>query len=581
MCARRIERSLIIVATFAVTGACSPPSDIESDAPEPPSSRVAPALSKDTPEEKSPSPESEAAPIVPPAKAGDTSLTLPIELVDANEFADGGTTYAYLKDANGNELVLCVSQGAFPSTIPGLTLFLGGPFPTHASARLPHSQQEARSAIAALEFAIRGTMPPQWNEKLQKGGVSFAEVFSDYERQNQNGPHSEDYWRRAFAFHAWRLVQDQSEFAVYNPEKSLEPEWYAEFAKEKQQRLADIERQKQADQRFEACYPAEARPLLILENRAGEIQASPGGSGYSQDADLARQGTKLAKAVGDPVRLAEASCKALGTLHESWTISTPRELIAMEAARRVSAAEFVEALPKLQGDDTAMLGAARMFYYLEYWKALSRAEWEQWAPPITAALMNHGDDANKQAAIRTLGRSEYAGAITLLRRIARGEIGVEPDLAEQRDEEPGLRASAYLALAMKGDEAVRKDIKDALAEAAVKQNVVALQVALGLLGDRSYPTEESFELESYTIGLAALRAIEQFEGRHGMDVLMSAGLDHPYAGVANEAMLTAQRLTGEQWVPTGTRSQARNFKDEAKAWWENNGETFRTEHAEE
>ncbi len=383
------------------------------------------------------------------------------------EINDGGTTYVHLQDAKGKDLLVCVSD-SLDSTIPSGTVFLGGRYPTDAAARLPRSQPEARAAVATLEAAIRDTFPSELKEKLKQPEASFAQVYLDAYSLNHSNPESKEDWWRVFAFQAWLLVSEQSKFDIYNPEKSLEPDWYADFEQQREEHLERIQRQRAADERFAACYPEEARPLLTIE---------------SGESDFDQHGRRLAAAVGDPVRLAEISSRAFGTLQNSWSYVTARDRIAIQAARRVSAEEFIEALHQLQDDDTALLGAARMFYDLHYWQALSREEWEQWAPPITEALMQHGDSDNIRVAVRMLGRTEFAGATLLLRRIARGEFGDEEEVRREWDDEPGINEAAYLALATKGDQGVRAEIEAALSKATVKQNVDALQEALDLLGD--------------------------------------------------------------------------------------------------
>lgn len=197
-----ISRSLLLLAVLLVAGACRSSRDSE------------------------------------PGVSTYTTLTPPIKLVDAMEINDGGTAYVQLRDANGKELVLCVKH-SFDEMVPDGTLFLGGKYRTDAMARLPRSNQEAIAAVAALENAIRGTMPAELNEKIDEGDKPFAEVFMDAYNLDQYRAETIDDLRRVWAFIAWTMVRNRSEFDIYNPEKSIEPDWYAAFEKEKQEHLAN------------------------------------------------------------------------------------------------------------------------------------------------------------------------------------------------------------------------------------------------------------------------------------------------------------------------------------------------------
>ena len=124
------------------------------------------------------------------------------------------------------------------------------------------------------------------------------------------------------------------------------------------------------------------------------------------------------------------------------------------------------------------------------------------------------------------------------------------------------------------DHSVRDEIVSALEQATERRNRAALEVSLALLGDPAYITRQNLELKSMSVPVAMLRAIERFEGKHGMDLLMTVGLDHSYAAVADEALLTAQRIAGETWIPEGSRFRPTKYADEARAWWEHNRDQF-------
>jgi len=188
---------------------------------------------------------------------------------------------------------------------------------------------------------------------------------------------------------------------------------------------------------------------------------------------------------------------------------------------------------------------------------------------------------NKDTVLRALGWEEDPRVGPFLRRVAEGKVGRELDRSRGRrsESEPGIRASAWLALARRGED-VRADAKGLLAAGAVEfaEDRAALEICLALLGDSGFIKAEHFKIESYTIGLAALEAIEKFEGREGMDVLVDAGMAHPWAAVSEEAVLVFQRLTGQEWFKDRENERPSWYEKDAKAWWKANREKFLEEH---
>ncbi|MDC0936253.1 hypothetical protein OAS39_08185 [Pirellulales bacterium] len=286
-----------------------------------------------------------------------------------------------------------------------------------------------------------------------------------------------------------------------------------------------------------------------------------------------------ANRVGDPKILAVATCRALGILRDSWNSSTTRDQIAIQAMLTVSADDFANALPELADDQSGLLGAGRFFFYFDCGSKFNASAWEEWALPITRALLDHGVDDNKSMVVLWLSFSRHAKAGDIVRRIARGEFGVEPDPKEQWGDEPGIKATAYLGLATRGDNSVREDIEQALSGESTKPDRAAMELALATLGSPEYLRKEHFELDSHIIGMGALRAIERFDGHHGMDMSMAAGLEHNYAAISNEAIVAAQRITGQKWIPEGSRFQPRKYADDAQAWWVENGQAFKAERS--
>jgi hypothetical protein len=318
------------------------------------------------------------------------------------------------------------------------------------------------------------------------------------------------------------------------------------------------------DAHFKSFFPEKARQYFEFPPDADE---------FASDENTNKQADLVTDAVGDPVELAVAVCKALGLIDNIWRVTTnDRDRIALEAVESVSPEDFAKALDQISDDKSALLGAARVFFELEFSSKMSDADLEKWTVPIAEVVFNSREDSNKMDVLEYFSRGKDPKDAELLRRVARGETGMPIDRSRQWGQDPDLREAAYMCLAGRGDTSVKEEIVALLSKATLPQNRAALEVALASLGDPNYVKKEHFELQSSNIGLEAVNAIEKFQGKHGMDLLMSMALE---SSAGNEALLAAQRLTGQTWLPPGSNHQPRNFREEAQAWWKEHGEEFK------
>jgi hypothetical protein len=276
------------------------------------------------------------------------------------------------------------------------------------------------------------------------------------------------------------------------------------------------------------------------------------------------------------VTLAVSSCQALGTRRDSWSVTESKDRIAIYAVQTVAGDDFVTAMERCADDQTAMLGAARIYFALGYGKVLTEEQQTKWGVRLAEAVLRSELDDDKARVLGYLARFENANVSSLLWRVAAGEVGKEINPSEDR-REPSLQATALLQLARRRDPAAKERVERRLKEAE-GQDRIAYEVALALLGDANYIRNDNFATESHAVALAAIRAIEQFKGSHGMDVLIEAGLEHPWAAVRNEALLAVQRITGEIWHKEGDQLQEGAYADEATAWWKENRTEFLSKH---
>jgi hypothetical protein len=95
------------------------------------------------------------------------------------------------------------------------------------------------------------------------------------------------------------------------------PRWLADHGFDALQKAREAEAAKQGEardrrQRFLDCYPKAARALFNME------------SSFPDKKKEAEQGKKIARVIGDPVDVAVATCRALGTMDANAASGTAR-----------------------------------------------------------------------------------------------------------------------------------------------------------------------------------------------------------------------------------------------------------------
>ena len=350
---------------------------------------------------------------------------------------------------------------------------------------------------------------------------------------------------------------------------------YPDLSAAREARLAEERAEQQEMERFVGCFPEAARP--ILTDRSGPNDAFVAYSGETMtppDASDQTAGERLAAAVGDGRTLAVASFRALGGRPSTWSSAEPEVRKVLAAVRAADPAEFLAATQDVAGDRVALLGAARVFFREGAAERVAEPDRDRLAALLGQVALTDGVHDNKPLTLRRLATLNGPAARALLRDVAAGRAGREIDRAAQPTEEPGVRAGAALALARAGDREIAGELARLAKTAPAAPDVAAAEVGLALLGDPEALKQEHFELASGVIGFAALDAIERFKGAHGLDVLVAGALDHPWAAVSNEAVLTFQRVTGQDFTARRPGAQERYCAPEVRAWWAANGATF-------
>lgn len=367
------------------------------------------------------------------------------------------------------------------------------------------------------------------------------------------------------------------EDSLFTPQAATKwREWFTKngitvFQKMHDEKVAENQRGKQELNSFLAEFPESVRRLFTVSDNGWVTFTS--GPGKSREPSPSAR--KVAEAFPDKTTLALAICRALGGLNEtggaSWSSSSTKEQLALETARLIEPADFEKAVEKSPGDIHAQLGAARLFFFEDFDEKLPRAQAEKFAPQLAMVTFQYDRCRNRDMAARGLGRFSNAETMAVWRKASREEIK-PPEDAREGDEEPSLPATACIYLARHGDATAREAISALSAQKLSKPDAAALAIARTYLGEKGAIKPEYFEIESYTIGLGALGALEKLGGRDAVDLVITHGTEHSWGRVRDEAVLTAERMTGKKWAED--ENSADTHVEEVKTWWKTEREKF-------
>lgn len=345
------------------------------------------------------------------------------------------------------------------------------------------------------------------------------------------------------------------------------PQWFKtngfpalQAAREAQ--LVEAEQRANAIERFVAPFPEKARPLFTQP-----FSSLPGDNSENIDERLGRE---IIEIVSDENTIAVAVCRAFGTLENhnaDWTSTTEKERRAIIAMKIVSGEQFLNTLERLKDNHRGLLGAARFFFREDYLSKIPNEARAIWAARLLKVTLTDGSDDNKSYALRRMTEVDDPAIRVLLREVMRGKIGSEFEFKPTWNAEPGIRAGAAISLATLDDKSSEKEIRELLTVLKQPQQIAALEVSLALLGDPTYIKAEHFKFGSYSIGMGGITAIKRQNGAYGLDVLVHAGLRHPWGKVNQEAENACERITGRKFGRV-------NRRQAIETWWEKEGAGF-------
>jgi len=146
----------------------------------------------------------------------------------------------------------------------------------------------------------------------------------------------------------------------------VESHYYDAFAPIRQ-RLAVEKAEADEHAAIVKCYPKHATKFFE-RMRGDEDQDDEDRNDADDHHRLLDKPSQLAKAVGDPVALAVATCRAVGAFHAKSPWKNGDPWLVVEACRNIDDADFLKALGKIRGDRQAELGAARLCFEEETYR---------------------------------------------------------------------------------------------------------------------------------------------------------------------------------------------------------------------
>jgi hypothetical protein len=288
--------------------------------------------------------------------------------------------------------------------------------------------------------------------------------------------------------------------------------------------------------------------------------------------DHAVAARRFLEACGKPYEAGLAICRALGTLRDSpdgaWAFtSLPEQLVipAFGLIDKDTQASIFAAALKERGAD---LGAAQLFFHGKFHRDLSQVARESLAPKMLRAVVERDRTDNASRAVEALNEIASVSVNEVLREISAGKVKFT-STEQPIDENSGLRYSAVLSLARRGDPAA-PGLIESLSKTTNPSDLAALAIARCFLGERGSIRAEHFQVDSLPLGYALLAALERQGDKEALDLLITAGFESSWALVSCEAVLVVQRITGKIWYPSDSNYQERWYCKDIRAWWQSN-----------
>ncbi|MCB1091382.1 MAG: hypothetical protein KDL87_07620 [Verrucomicrobiae bacterium] len=370
-------------------------------------------------------------------------------------------------------------------------------------------------------------------------------------------------------------------------------EWFQKngeprFENMHQEEVREQERERETHEKFLSCFPAAAQKVFS-ENLDERWVA------FSSSSDLGKEPRKPSKYAQellaffpDRRKAALAIARSFGVLSEagpsegSWSMSSIREALVLDAARAINAEEFLFLVE--QGDQLAHLGAARLFFFEDFADLLPSDQRGAIAARLCEAVLKGDHAYNSDIAVSSLTSYDCPETTKLLTRLAFGELAAATE-SSNRERDPQARVAAALILARQKPPTMPA-IVDSLSRLPNLSEVdrEALKISRALCGEKGLLPKELFELDSF-VSYDALRALEEQGDKAALATIIEGAVSHDWAGVREEGIFAVERMTGRRWYQSQEEmtAEVRGMEDyqrslhyakQVTAWWEDNRDSF-------
>lgn len=360
-------------------------------------------------------------------------------------------------------------------------------------------------------------------------------------------------------------------------------EWFsaqgeARFEKMHQAALAEAKREQAIDDRFVRSFRPAAMEIFAAAGQDGWNAFSPEESSKTNRDELSPPAKRLIALYPDTGELATALARALGSLtmmgaqEGSWSVSSSREQLVIECAKSLKANAFREVLGSK--DAEVLAGAARLFFFEGLAGLVPEDQRAQYAGKLARVVLQHDKCRNADMAVRALGSFSCPETIALLEELASEAIQTE-DMRSDYKDEPSPRSAACLLLAKLGSKKVGELSKLVeQAGSADKIDQAALRIARSFSGEHGILDSSIFEIDSSTVGFGALAALEREGDKAALDAIIMGGTRHSWAAIREEAVLTAERMTGRTWFQNEENERAEWHGKDIREWWKKSRDSY-------
>ena len=297
------------------------------------------------------------------------------------------------------------------------------------------------------------------------------------------------------------------------------------------------------EQEAKATTDAARKFLQAFSPAAQRVFAAADSVTYT-GSQVRRVSSPLSRVYPNKEELVSAAFRGLAETPGRWLEDDWPAAAVQTALLEVDPQLVLTVLQRLPEDDAGRRGAARFLFRHKVLNGMSAATAGPLAVRLADFVLRTGRNEDKPTVLEYIAGLPGADAANLLKDIATGKrtyaYAVPYDRSAINLEEPGLRFSAVLWLAKRGDPAARGLVSTLGGQKPYGPDQAALALATVLLDPKQPITPAIFKYRSRTLGIAAVDALRQRnESSLTVDALQAA-CRHTDREVARRGALLAQ-----------------------------------------